>query len=45
MKSQRTLGEEMPIAYKDVQDVVNIMQKSGISRTIVRLKPIAVTKG
>ncbi len=45
VKSQRTLGEEMPIAYKDVQDVVHIMQKSGISRTIVKLKPVAVTKG
>jgi tRNA-splicing ligase RtcB len=45
VQSKQTLGEEMPIAYKDVKDVVDIIAKSGISRKVVKLKPLAVTKG
>ncbi len=45
VQSKQTLGEEIPAAYKDVQEVVGIMDQSGISRKILKLKPIAVTKG
>ncbi|NUM33527.1 MAG: RtcB family protein [Candidatus Brocadiae bacterium] len=45
VKSKKTLAEEMPSSYKDVEDVVSIMQESGISKKVVKLKPIAVTKG
>lgn len=44
-KGKGTLAEEMPQAYKDVADVVNIMHNSGVSTKVVRLKPLGVIKG
>ena len=32
-------------AYKDVQDVVNVVEGFGISRKVARLRPIGVVKG
>ena len=40
-----TLAEEMPEAYKDVSDVVEVVQAAGISRKIARLRPLGVIKG
>ncbi|GIW40673.1 MAG: RNA-splicing ligase RtcB [Candidatus Binatia bacterium] len=40
-----TLAEEMPFAYKDVADVVDVMEEAGISLKVVRLKPAVVVKG
>ncbi|MBS3759161.1 MAG: RtcB family protein [Desulfobacterales bacterium] len=40
-----TLAEEMPEAYKDVTEVVNAVEGSGISKIVARLRPIAVIKG
>jgi len=37
--------EEMPQAYKDVTEVVEVMERAGISDKVVRLKPIACIKG
>jgi len=39
------LEEEMPEAYKDVKDVVNVVERFGISRKVARLRPIGVIKG
>jgi tRNA-splicing ligase RtcB len=39
------LAEEMPEAYKDVAEVVEIMDHAGISRTVARLRPVGVIKG
>ncbi|MBN2366590.1 MAG: hypothetical protein EH225_11815, partial [Calditrichaeota bacterium] len=41
----KTIAEEMPWAYKDVADVVEVMHRAGISRKVVRLKPLGVIKG
>jgi len=43
--STATLVEEIPEAYKDVNDVVNVVHGAGISKKVVRLKPIGVIKG
>lgn len=43
--SNQGLAEEAPIAYKDVDNVVNVIQDAKIARKVVRLKPIAVIKG
>jgi tRNA-splicing ligase RtcB len=43
--SKATLVEEIPDAYKDVNDVVNVVHGAGISKKVVRLKPIGVIKG
>jgi tRNA-splicing ligase RtcB len=40
-----TVAEEMPEAYKDVADVVDVVQRAGISRKVVQLRPIGVIKG
>ncbi len=39
------LEEEQPDAYKDVNDVVDVVDGAGISRKVARLRPIGVIKG
>jgi tRNA-splicing ligase RtcB len=39
------LAEEAPIAYKDVNRVVDVVHGAGIAKKVARLKPIAVIKG
>ena len=39
------LAEEMPEAYKDVKDVVDVVHRFGISTRVARLRPLAVIKG
>jgi tRNA-splicing ligase RtcB len=41
----KTLGEEMPEAYKDVERVVAVMDGAGISPKVARLRPLGVVKG
>lgn len=43
--SKKTLAEEMPEAYKDVSQVVEVVHRAGISRKVARLKPLGVVKG
>ena len=43
--SRRTVDEEIPEAYKDVQRVVDVVHGAGIGRKVVKLKPIGVVKG
>jgi tRNA-splicing ligase RtcB len=40
-----TLAEEMPEAYKDISEVVQVVHGAGISRKVAKLRPIAVVKG
>jgi len=44
-KSKKTLVEEAPEAYKDVDQVVHIVHEVGISRKVARMVPIGVVKG
>jgi tRNA-splicing ligase RtcB len=43
--SYSTIAEEMPDAYKDVADVVDTVHGAGISRKVVKLRPLGVIKG
>jgi tRNA-splicing ligase RtcB len=43
--SMASLAEEASQAYKDVSEVVEITHQAGISRKIVKTKPIGVIKG
>ena len=43
--SRRTVDEEIPEAYKDVQRVVDVVHGAGIGRKVVKLKPFGVVKG
>jgi tRNA-splicing ligase RtcB len=40
-----TIAEEMPEAYKDVADVVEVVQQAGIGNVVAKLTPMAVVKG
>ncbi|MEE9226914.1 MAG: RtcB family protein, partial [Acidobacteriota bacterium] len=40
-----TLREEISEAYKDVQEVVDIVDRAGISRKVAKLVPMGVIKG
>lgn len=42
---RETLAEEMPEAYKDVNEVVNVVHGAGISKRVCRLRPLGVIKG
>ena len=39
------LDEEQPAAYKDVNEVVKVVDEAGISRRVCRMRPIGVIKG
>lgn len=43
--SRRTIAEEMPDAYKDVDAVVSAVQEAGLAHMVARLKPHLVIKG
>jgi tRNA-splicing ligase RtcB len=43
--SRRTVDEEMPEAYKDVAEVVNVVAQAGIGKKVARVRPIGVVKG
>ncbi|MEJ2199949.1 MAG: RtcB family protein [Desulfuromonadaceae bacterium] len=40
-----TVAEEISAAYKDVADVVEVVERSGIGRIVARLRPLVVIKG
>ncbi len=39
------LAEEAPLAYKDVEEVVSVVEKSHLANRVARLIPLAVIKG
>ena len=39
------ISEEAPDAYKDVQEVINVMHNTGIATKVVELKPLVCVKG
>ncbi len=44
-RGMRTVAEEMPYAYKDVSQVVDVMHQAGISKKVAKLVPVGVIKG
>src|SRR5207248_2297443 len=43
--SKNLLTEEAPQAYKDAQNVVNVVHNAGLAKLVARLKPVIVVKG
>jgi len=43
--SKGTLAEEIPEAYKDIDEVIRVVHGAGISRKVARLKAIGCIKG
>jgi tRNA-splicing ligase RtcB len=44
-QSRAGLAEEQPDAYKNVDDVVAVVDEAGISKRVARMRPIGVIKG
>ena len=44
-RGRKGLAEEQPDAYKDVDHVVEVVHKAGLSKKVARLRPIGVIKG
>jgi len=44
-RSREGLAEEQPAAYKDVDVVVDIVHRAGLSLKVARLRPLGVIKG
>ena len=44
-QSRATLTEEAPGVYKDVNDVVDVVDQAGLSKKVCRMRPIGVVKG
>lgn len=42
---RETLAEEMSEAYKDINNVVEVVHNAGISKKVAKLRPIGVVKG
>ena len=43
--SNAELAEEAPVAYKDVERVVEVVTRAGIAKKVARLVPRGVLKG
>ncbi len=43
--SLRGLAEEAPDAYKDLDNVVNVVHQAGLARKVARTRPLGVIKG
>jgi tRNA-splicing ligase RtcB len=43
--SNRGLAEEAPVAYKEVDQVVEIVERAGLAARVAQLKPLGVVKG
>ncbi len=44
-RGRKGLDEEQPSAYKDVNDVVEVVHQAGIAKKVARMRPIGVIKG
>lgn len=44
-RGKRTLKEEIPEAYKDISQIVDVVHKSGLANKVARLKSLGVIKG
>jgi tRNA-splicing ligase RtcB len=43
--TNKGLAEEAPFAYKDVERVVDVVERAGLARRVARLVPLGVVKG
>jgi tRNA-splicing ligase RtcB len=44
-QSRKGLAEEQPKAYKNVDDLVEVVHRAGLSHKVARMRPIGVIKG
>ena len=44
-RGHKGVAEEQPAAYKDVNEVVDVVHRAGIAKKVARMRPIGVIKG
>lgn len=44
-RGHKGIAEEQPDAYKDVNEVVHVVDQAGLARKIARMRPVGVIKG
>ncbi len=44
-RGKHTLQEEMPEAYKNVDEVVEVVHQAGLARKVAKMRPVGVVKG
>ncbi len=44
-EDRRTIKEEAPAAYKDIDEVIRVVEGAGLARPVARMRPLAVLKG
>jgi tRNA-splicing ligase RtcB len=44
-RGKKTIAEEAPDAYKDIDRVVDVVHRAGISKKVAKLRPLCVIKG
>jgi len=44
-ESRQGIVEEIPEAYKDVDEVIDVVDRAGLARKVARLRPMGVIKG
>jgi len=44
-RSDRGIAEEAPMAYKNIDEIVEIVHRAGLSKKVAKLVPLAVVKG
>jgi tRNA-splicing ligase RtcB len=44
-EDMKTIKEEAPQAYKDIDEVIEVVTEAGLARKIARVRPLAVLKG
>lgn len=44
-RGHKGIAEEQPAAYKDVNEVVNVVHSAGIAKKVAKMRPVGVIKG
>ena len=44
-RAMRGIAEEAPLAYKNIDDVIEVVHQAGLSKKVAKLLPLAVIKG
>jgi len=44
-RSMRGIAEEAPLAYKNIDEIVEVVHNAGLSKKVAKLIPLAVIKG
>jgi tRNA-splicing ligase RtcB len=44
-RGKKTIAEEAPEAYKDIDRVVDVVERAGLCRKVAKMRPLGVIKG